>query len=365
MKLFCSKITLPVSFILITLLPLLGFCQQKLPSAEQLLKDAITDKKFMGVVAGISLNGQIEWMSENGYSDLDNQVKINHEMLLRTASMAKPMTAVAVMQLWEKGLIDLDQPIQQYLPDFPIKKEGSITVRHLLTHTSGIKGYKSAKETESKINYPTLADAINVFKERDLAGTPGKVYHYTSYGYVVLGRIIEQVSGLDFETYMRKNIWEKAGMMNTGVEKYGVDYPKLTRFFHRNKKGKIIQTQANNLSNRIPGGGFYSTVEDMLRFGNAVLNHTLIKESSLQMMMENPGVRKEGNPYGFGWFLYGDHPKYGPVIGHSGGQRGASTQLMLMPDQDIVIIVMANTSGAWEDVVKLSIKLFDIAASIE
>ncbi|MBK8503455.1 MAG: beta-lactamase family protein [Saprospiraceae bacterium] len=122
------------------------------------------------------------------------------------------------------------------------------------------------------------------------------------------------------------------------------------------------KTDATNLSDRIPGGGVYSSVSDVLKFGNAILANTLIKAETLQIMVELPDLQYDGNAYGFGWYLYGENPKYGNVFGHNGTQTGASTFLMLLPAEKTVIVVLSNTSGAMQEVTNIAISLFDIAA---
>lgn len=330
--------------------------------ADELLEKSMEEKIFKGMTAGISFNGNREWMKAKGYSNAKIKEEMTIQTITRTASIAKSMTAVAVMQLFEQGLIDLDAPIQAYIPDFPKKKKGEITTRHLLYQISGIAGYASAKEAQTTKNYESLAKAVEVFKNRDLLHQPGSGFYYSTYNYVTLGLIIEKVSGLTYEAYMTKNIWEKAGMNNTGVEKYKSQYANKSSLYHRNKKGKIkLATKENNLSNRIPGGGFYSCLEDMLRFGEAIINHELISEKTFQMMIQKSAVEKEGNPYGLGWFMYGGKETPSNCIGHSGEQTGVSAQLMILPKDDMVVAVMSNTSGSWKKAIQLSIQLIQLA----
>lgn len=303
----------------------------------------------MGAVAGISQGDSILWKSSNGYMDLKNHKKATLTMRTRIASISKPMTAIAVMQLFEKGLIQLNEPIQTYIKEFPSSSTNKITVRHLLNHTSGIKGYASAKEAETRKNYSTLTEAMNAFKDRDLHAEPGTEYNYTTYGYVILGVLIERVSGISFEAYMEKNIWEKAGMNSTGVEHYKQTYENKTQLYSKRRNGKVKHIKkGNNLSNRVPGGGFYSTLEDMLKFGQAVLNNTFIKPETLKMMLEDTGRKKEGNPYGLGWFMYGAAPTPEKVFGHGGAQTGASTDLFIIPSEQKVIVLLSNTSRVGE-----------------
>ncbi|MEM7298113.1 MAG: serine hydrolase domain-containing protein, partial [Bacteroidota bacterium] len=115
-----------------------------------------------------------------------------------------------------------------------------------------------------------------------------------------------------------------------------------------------------DLSDRIPGGGIYSTVGDMLSFGNALLMGKLVSEASFQEMMTDSGLKKQGNPYGLGLFLYGVNLAYGNVVGHSGGQNGASVQLMLLPKIGATVFTASNTSRVWDDIFLLSVQYFQL-----
>lgn len=339
----------------------IGFAQDDAVEAQTLLDQLVNENKVVGAAGGYSINGQAIWQSASGYSNQETKQVFTPTTVTRIASIAKPMTALAVMQLVEQNLIDLDAPIQLYIPDYPKQKKIQITTRHLLSHTSGIAGYKNSKETETTEEYASLYDALNIFKDRELLFEPGTQYNYTTYGYTVLGVIVESASGQKFEEYLQKNIWDKAGMANTGVVKYGQKKTNQSSLYQQNSKGKNRQGKENNLSNRIPGGGIYSTLEDMLRFGNAVLNKSLVKESTLDLMREHHSLEKEKNGYGFGWFLYNPKPNEGAIIGHSGEQTGAATQLVIAPELKLVVVILSNTSGTYKYVTPATFNLFSLA----
>ena len=330
--------------------------------ANQLIHDAIEKKECMGIAAGFAVGDQQLWSNGAGFSNHEQKTPFLASTLNRTASISKPMTAIAIMQLYEQGMIKLDEPIQTYLSNFPVKAEGQITVRHLLSHASGIGAYENKKERENTKNYSSLEDAIQIFKDRPLLNAPGTSFNYTSYGYTVLGLIIEKVSGKSYEDFLRENIWEKAGMTNTGIEYFGKTYPGKSELYHQHKKGKIKPGKITNLSDRVPGGGIYSTVEDILKFGQAILNNSLIEQSTLELMTTDSGLKKEGSGYGFGWYLYGNNPNYGPVFGHTGAQTGCSAMFMLLPEEQTTIIVLSNTSGAMQAVSNIAVQLFGVAA---
>lgn len=319
--------------------------QETKNSAEEKLKIFLEESQAAGVSAGYAVNGVIVWQSGVGYGDIKAKEPVKTNTKIRMASISKSMTALAAMQLWEAGKLDLDLPIQTYIPDYPKHPKTQITIRHLLSHTSGIAGYKNVKEQNTTIAYPSLTDALSIFKDRELLFEPGTKYSYTTYGYTVLGVIIERVSGMTFEEYIQQHILNRAGMLETGVVKFKAPPKNASKIYHRKGgKGKAREGAENNLSNRIPGGGFYTTVTDMLKFGNAVINNDFVKRETLDFMREHHSLEKELNAYGFGWFLYGAKPNEGELIGHSGAQMGASSQLWIVPDKKVVVVVLANTS---------------------
>jgi len=335
--------------------------QNRTETSNTLLKSLITDGYAIGASGSYSVNGKVIWESAVGYSDKKQNKPFNLDTQVRTASIAKSMTAIAVMQLVEQGLIDINQPIDKYIPEFVQKHKTKITTKHLLSHTSGMDAYKNNKEAENKINYATLSDAYDLFKNRKLRFEPGTQFYYTSYGYVVLGMLIENVSGLSYEAYMQKNIWDRIDMNNTGIEKPEVKREKATVLYHRDRKGKIKEAKVNNLSNRIPAGGLYSTPNDIIKFGNALINNTLVSADTYKLMVEHHSLEKVNNGYGFGFYLYGGEKKEDGIIGHTGGQRGTSAQLFVIPSLKTVIIIVANTSGALREVSTVAGKLIDIS----
>ncbi|OJJ21129.1 hypothetical protein BKI52_11210 [marine bacterium AO1-C] len=317
--------------------------------ANSLIKEYVQLKTALGASAAVYKEGKLVWKGGAGYLNPARQKPVNSEMLHRTASITKSMTAVAVMQLYEQNKLRLNDPIQKYLPWFPTKKKGTITVKHLLQNSSGIKAYKNRTEARNQKNFPTLRDAIDVFKDRELAHKPGTSFRYTTYGYVVLGAIIESVSGMRYRDYMKKNVWDKAGMSHTDVEIYGKKYANKPGLYKKNAKGQFVKDDDTNLSLKIPGGGVQSTAEDLVKFGQAVLDNKLIKASTLDLMMQDPKLPNTWLfPYGMGLFLAGgkDQPS-GRIIGHSGSQSGTSTQLFIFLDKKVVVSVMVNTGKVW------------------
>ena len=320
-----------------------GLLGQQASNIDSSFQNLVTKYENVGVSAAYAVNGETKWTASKGYANAALKTEFNENTRTRIASITKPFTAICIMQLVEKGNLKLDDEIHEYIPDYPQKSESKITIRQLLTHTSGIDGYKNTKEATTTTDYPTLEEATKIFRDRKLKFEPGTEYLYTTYGYVVLGLIIEKVSGQTYEEYIQEHILDIVGMNNTGVEKYGKIYPGKSSIYHM-EKGNVIAPEVNNLSNRIPAGGLYATVVDLIKFGNAVMNNSLITEASLNEMLKIGFPQEKDNPYGLGWFLYGPKESENQFIGHGGGQFGANTQLMLIPKLKATIVVLSNTS---------------------
>lgn len=328
--------------------------------ASDLMKDAISQGEMAGVSAGVHINGELVWSASEGYANVDEKTAFTTTTITRIASISKPMTAVAIMQLKESGKIALDDKVSKYIDVFSKEELKDITIKHLLGHSSGIQGYKDNKEANNLLGYATLEDALAIFIERDLAFAPGTDFSYTTYGYVVLGLLIEVVSGQSYEQYMKENIWDPIGMINTSVEEFDREYANKSLLYHKSKGTGPVLEDPTNLSDRVPGGGIQSSVEDVLRFGSALLDGSLISANSLQEMTTNTGLKKDGNSYGLGWYLYKSNTPHGAVFGHNGAQIGCSAFLFLLPDQNKVTVVLSNTSGANTTVSTAAVTLFGI-----
>lgn len=311
---------------------------------DSLVDGAISRTDFIGVSAGVYKQGCGSWLGAAGFKSKSDQKRPDINTVFRTASIAKPMTAVAIMQLYERDLIDLDVAIQNYLPEFPVKPEGDITIRHLLKHTSGIKHYSSMWDGISFTNYNSLVEALDEFKDRPLSFAPGTGYEYTTYGYTILGAVIEKVSGTTYQDFMKHNIFIPIGMKNTDLEEAGKEYTNKADLYIK-LGSTFIRAPKTDLSVKYPGGGFHTTAEDLLKFGKAIIEHQLIDSTTLDLMVTSTESVKKGTPYGFGWFVY-EHDSKGTILMHGGSQSGTSSEFNLMLDHGIVSASLANNFGS-------------------
>lgn len=186
-------------------------------SVERLLNEKMAKDQIPGLSIAIVVDGKLVWSNGYGLADLENFVPATARTVYRTASIGKPMTATAVMRLVERGRLDIDVPVQVYCPAFP-EKRWPVTTRHLLGHTSGIRHYggpRNEEELFNTVHYGSIVDALDIFKSDPLLFKPGTARLYSTFGYNVLGCVVEGASGTDFLSYMRESVFEPAGMAST------------------------------------------------------------------------------------------------------------------------------------------------------
>jgi len=254
--------------------------------ADSIINSAINKNEFLATSTAVYSEKCGNWLSTAGFLNKGNQEKPSKNSQFRIASVSKPMTAIAILQLYEKGKINLDLPIQNYLPEFPKKKKGEITIRQLLNHTSGIPHYKSDLGIFNFTHYDNCEKALEKFENRELVFKPDTEFLYSSFGYTLLGAILEKVSGKSYQTYMHENIWKPANMTNTNLEQTKTNvYIKLGNHFYRSPK--------NDLSYTYSGGGIQSTAEDLLKFGKGVLNYKFLNPSTTKLMIQLTNNSKE------------------------------------------------------------------------
>ncbi len=334
--------------------------QETVKKIEAIIESEKAKLSIPGLSVAIAVNNQLRYSKGFGAADLENAVPAKATTAYRTASVAKAMTATAVMQLVEQGKIDLDAPIQKYCAAFP-EKGSVITVRHLLTHQSGIRHYKNRVEAAGTEHFSSVIDSMKAFKDDPLLFEPGAKFSYTTYGYVALGCVLEGASGMKYEEYLQKNIFQPAGMERTRVDDVfaiiqdrargyvKVDINSMLMLSEGARKqvkvGGIINAPLHDTSGKIPGGGLVSTAVDLVKFAIAVNAGKYVKQSSLeQMWTERKAKEGKETGYGFGWSV----SKFGEqrVILHGGNQAGARSELQILPDKGIIIAVMTNLSDA-------------------
>jgi serine beta-lactamase-like protein LACTB, mitochondrial len=318
--------------------------QSRLAEVERLAAEGHTQSGAPGMSVAVVVDNRLAWSQGFGFADVENEVPARANTVYRIASISKPIAATAVMQLAERGRVNIDDAVQKYVPAFPEKGEQVVTVRHLLTHTSGIRQYR-AGEMESRDRYETAEDALRIFKDDPLLFAPGTKYSYSTYGYNVLAGVVEKASGLGVETYLRTHVWGPAGMTATYFDHASAVIPRRARQYVRAGRS-LLNAPYADLSNKWAGGGMLSTAEDLVRFHIALEEGTLLKPETLRQMYA-PYRLKDGSEttYGLRWASWKD-ARGRAWIGHSGGATGGTTFLVRDPARRVAVAVLCNVERA-------------------
>jgi serine beta-lactamase-like protein LACTB, mitochondrial len=336
----CSGIIFLVIIFLIISPAQISYSQSFKNYLDNFLHEYQTNKNVPSISGGVSLNGKIAWLGAVGLAEIENDVPAKNNTLYRIASISKAVTSVAIMQLVEQDKIKLDEDVRTYLPYFPNKKS-RFTVRQLLNHTSGIRNYRYG-EFNSTDSFKSIKDAIRTVMDDSLQFEPGTKREYTTLGYNLLAGIIENVSGMSFEEYLNKNIFQPAEMNSTYLEYQPKIIYNKARGYIKNNFRKFENAALADLSIKFPGGGIISTCEDLLKFSQKLISFKLVKSSTLDTMLI-PTITKNKDTvyYGLGVSFSIDE-KGRKFFGHSGGGTGFTGELIIYPGKSLAAVYLTN-----------------------
>jgi serine beta-lactamase-like protein LACTB, mitochondrial len=316
---------------------------------------APTDAPFRGervrppaLSVAIAVGGQVVYAEALGYADLEQRVRATTATKFRVGSISKPFTAAALGLLYQHGKIDLDAPVQRYVPSFR-DMAGAATVREVGGHLGGIRGYKP-NEPEGQTHYPSVDSSLSRFRDDSLVAQPGTKFVYSSYGFVLLSSVIEHAAGIPYLDFMRDSVFRVLHMANTVPDDPLAIIPRRARWYDLQPDGTYRNSEFADLSYKWAGGGFLSTPIDLVRFGIAMLHPGFLSDATLHVL-ETSQATAAGRPtqYGIGWFV-SDSTRFikQRTIRHSGGAVGSTANLLLYPDYDIVI-AWAQNDGQLND----------------
>lgn len=362
-----------------------GLSSALLDSATSRLQRHIDEGDIAGVVVSVARDGKIVYFEALGQLDLEQRVAMPENALFRTYSMTRQITSVAVLMLASEGLIDVDDPISRYLPEFEDQKVlldpqstdlsqvrdrvGDITIANLLTHTSGLGSRSSALYRENNVRDRNISldEMVSNAATVPLFSDPGTEFRY-GISATILGKLVEVVSGMSFEEYLERNLYEPIGMTDTMFWAEGSDAARLARVY-RPTDGRLLPHQIESVpftqNPRLKEGGvgLLSTVMDFMRFGQMVLNrgefngNSLLSAEHAEMMYRNAipdsllplGTR--GYFAGSGWTLGGfnivldsSHYSFPVSEGTIWWDGSAGTRYFVDPHEDMVMVIMAQVS---------------------
>jgi len=364
--------------------------------SELALKE-IKNSKTPSLQIAINLKDSLIFNKAYGLADIENNVLATNKTKYRTASVSKLWTATIALILENKGLLNLDLPVQEYCPDFP-KKAFNITARQLLTHTSGIRSYidleeelKNAKNNQDSLKitrrynqellgeftrYTEIRSALDNFKSDSLIFEPETDWHYSSQGYRVLACVLEGASGLTYPQLTRKYIFEPTSMNNTFEDDAWAIIPNRASGYRIQRSKPIRRADMRDVSENLPAGGHLTTASDLVLFANAFLNQKYFSLETTNLMSSSYFKKKinetkkiplwryaipnEKN-YGYGVMIFPSEDT--KRFGHSGRQAGGSAILIMIPEKELTIAVLTNAKG-WNGYISFTKKIEEVVSQI-
>ena len=297
------------------------------------------EDRFSGAVL-VAQGGRVLFQKAYGLADREHGKSNRLDTQFRFGSMGKMFTAVSIMQLVEKGRIDLEAPIGRYLAGYPNRDiADKVTVANLLSHTGGTGDIFGPDFTQHKAALRSTKDYVDLYGARAPLFAPGSRTAYSNYGFILLGRIVEQVSGLSYDEYIRRNIFRPAGMASTGNRPESETLPRRA-ISYMGSGAKLKSAKETLPLNGTAAGGGYSTVGDFNRFLVGLTSHRLLRAETLQKLIDGGVKRTDGQFAGFDFGRTDEGA--GRFIGHGGGAPGMSGSLQHFLKSGITVIVLAN-----------------------
>ena len=310
------------------------------PAYDAVLKQAFKDTG-PGAAAIVVRDGRVVYRGASGLGNVEKKTPLQADAVFRLGSVTKQFTSLAIMMLVEQGKIGLQDPIDKYLPGYPMQGR-AVTVEHLLTHTSGIQSYTDIpgymqKKVQADLTVQQLVDG---FKNEPMQFEPGTRYRYNNSGYVLLGAIIEKVSGQTYEAFVADRIFRPLGMTHSY---YGTDEPKIAKFVNGYSDGGK-PARVLSMTQPYAAGSLLSTVDDLTVWDAALYTEKLVKRTSLERIW-TPYRLADGTTtgYGYGWQMATLRGR--GTMEHGGGIFGFSTYVMRMPGDRVYVAVLCNSDS--------------------
>ncbi|MEM6686817.1 MAG: serine hydrolase domain-containing protein, partial [Bacteroidota bacterium] len=332
-------ITKVCCLILLLTIPTTQFAQNIVSEIDQLMRDNYKADKT-GATILVAKDGEILLRKAYGKANLELDIDMMPENVFEIGSITKQFTAVGILMLLEEGKLSLDDKITKYMPEYPTQGN-KITIHHLLTHTSGIKSYTSIPTLRdfSKEDF-SVTELVDAFKNEPMDFKPNEEFRYNNSGYVLLGAIIEKITGTSYEDFVQKRIFDKLKMNNS----YYGSKSKLIKnraYGYQERENNFVNAEYLSMNIPYAAGSLMSTVDDLYTWNTAIRNHKLISKESTEKAFANYKINN-GNHinYGYGWFTR--KIKDVPVIEHGGGIFGFTSQGIYVPSENVYVIILTN-----------------------
>lgn len=325
--------------------PKLGVCNNAYDDPSSWVESLAQEKNFPGLAVAVGAKGEIIWTHGYGFADVTKAAPIDPESTkFRIGSTSKALTGFALARLAQDEALDLDMPVDRILSELPSHYDG-ITIGQLAGHIGGVRHYKDVSELGNFTEYATSGDALEIFVNDPLIASPGTEFSYSTYGYTVISAALEAQYETPFLELMSEIVFDPLGMTNTVPDRLEITSPERTQFYYIDENKDLIIGDEINSSHKWAGGGYLSSAKDLANFGLAHFDDDVLGSDARAILWTS---QKEADgdetPYGMGWFIEDGW------VQHPGGALGGTTLLRIYPDQNVVIVLMANLSMRGENI---------------
>jgi D-alanyl-D-alanine carboxypeptidase len=309
---------------------------------QDVLRGAAAANRFSGAVL-VAKNGQVLFSRAYGLADRERGIPNTLQTRFRVGSMNKMFTGVAVLQLVEVGKVELTAPLGEYLTGYRNRDVAAkVTVHHLLTHTGGTGDIFGPEFQAHRLELRTLDDYVRLYSDRGPEFEPGSRWQYSNYGYILLGAVIERVTGEAYYDYVQAHIYQPAQMTATGSQPEDQPVPDLSVGYMKPPgTGERVPNTGTLPYRGTSAGGGYSTAGDFSRFARALLGHQLLSPDSTRLLITGKAEHVPGARYAYGFEDRRDTDGNG-WVGHNGGAPGMNGNLLIYPQSGYVTVVLAN-----------------------
>lgn len=317
---------------------------REIGQARAAVAELVKAKQIPGLSIAVAHAGTIVWSEGFGFADVEQQVVVTPLARFRLGSVSKVLTAAGLARLVEEGKLDLDAPVQRYVPSFPMK-QWPVTTRQLAGHLAGIRHYQP-DDFRGPLNgapqFESVTKGLTIFQNDPLLFEPGTSYSYSSYGWNLISAVIEGASKEEFLNYMQRAVFEPLGLRSIAADQVYAIVPHRTRFYGRDAQSALVHAQYVDNSYKWAGGGFLSHAEDLVRFGSAHLQAGFLQQTTLDLLFTSQRLRSgKETGVGIGWRIGTDQE--GRRVRHHGGTiEGGRAMLMMFPESKVVVAMLAN-----------------------
>jgi len=334
-------------------------------AGRKLVADYMAQRGVPGLAVAVSVGGVMTWSEGFGLADVEQGVPVTPSTVFRTGSVAKPMSMSVAARLHDQGKLDFDAAVQSLVPSFPVKSK-PITFRMLAGMLGGLRHYRlGSDDFFNPVKYDNLLGYVDTYKNDPLVAEPGAKFYYSSPGTNLQGAMTQAAGGKLFPDLAQELVFEPLGMVHTVADRNEEIIPYRVRYYERTggertyrirqtswgpegkpQRGVLLNAPYSDNSNKFASGGYLTTPEDLVKFGEAHLAPGFLTAATLnQLFTEQKTTDGKGTGYGMNWFV-GKDAQGRTIRWHSGSSVGGNSMLILYPDQMVVIAMQSNLTDS-------------------